>query len=373
MIYLNNAATSYRKPPCVNDAINKCLLDLPVGQFRSNQCENNLILDCKDNISKFINVKKKENIFFTSGATESFNLIINGLKLNNTHVLISVNEHNSVIRPLYNSKENIDIELIKCDEFGYINPLDIESQIIPNTKAIFINHCSNVTGIVQDINKIGEIAKKHNLIFIVDVAQSLGCIKIDVESANIGILVFTAHKSLMGISGLGGFYLKGNIDVDIVKFGGNAKNSHLIKIDKNNKEFEVGTQNIVAIAALKSSTDFLINEVKLNTLYANELKKSLYLYSKLKKVENLIIYSNDNYNKGPLFSFNINYLDPSDVSYILYNSYEVITRVGLHCAPLIHKNLNTLNKGTVRISLSYYTTYSEIDDFIKIIHEITSI
>ncbi len=370
MIYLNNAATSYKKPKCVYDSINNSLQDIPVGQFRSNFKNNNIINECKTNISKIIHNNDSGEIYFTSGATEAANLVINGINLENKHVLISSNEHNCIIRPLYNCFKNAQIEILNSDYLGLIDIDNIEEKITKNTKAIFVNHCSNVTGIIQDIEKIGKIAKKHNLIYIVDASQSAGCINIDVEKAKIDILIFTAHKSLFGISGLGGFYLRKNVELKLVKFGGTANNSQNIIIDKKSREFEVGTQNILAITALKHSTDFILNK-KIEDIINYEKKLIDYLYKGLKTNDKIILFSDESYNRGPLLSFNIKGLDSSDVGYILEHTYETIVRVGLHCAPLIHKQLKTFPKGSVRVSISMFTTIDEIEQFIENINEIT--
>ncbi|MGD1821732.1 MAG: aminotransferase class V-fold PLP-dependent enzyme [Pleomorphochaeta sp.] len=369
MLYLNNAATSYPKPQSVIESINKSLQDIPVGQNRSNWKSSNIIELCKKNISKIINNDNSGNIYFTSGATEASNMVISGLDLYKTKPLVSKNEHNCIIRPLYNYYDEIDIEYINSDSLGLVNIEMLESQIKINTKAIFINHCSNVTGIIQDIVKIGKIAKKHNLIYVVDASQSCGCIDIDVNRANIDILIFTAHKSLFGISGLGGFYIRNNVNLKKVKFGGTSTNSHMIKVDKYNREFEVGTQNIVGITALNSGCEYILKEgiVKIQS-YENNLIK--YLYEKLKSLRNIIIYTDEKYNQGPLLSFNINTLDPTDVAYILENSFEIVIRSGLLCAPIIHKSLTNAKKGSVRVSLSYFNTYEEVDEFYNAIKQI---
>lgn len=370
MIYLNNAATSFKKPQCVYDSINESLRELPVGQFRSNSINNNIIKECKTNISKIINNKNSGEIYFTSGATEAANLIIQGLSFRNSHILISPNEHNCIIKPLYNIVNNSEIDILSCDRFGLIDVESIEKQINNKTKALFINHCSNVTGIIQDIEKIGNIAKKYNLIYIVDASQSAGCIDIDVEKSKIDILIFTAHKSLYGISGLGGFYLRNNVDLKIVKFGGTGNNSQNIIIDKNCRDFEVGTQNILAITALKNSTNFIL-ENSIENIFIKEKTMIEYIYYSFRANSKIILYTDEVYNIGPLISFNIKGLDPSDVGYILENTYDVVVRVGLHCAPLIHKQLKTFPKGSVRISISMFTTFNEIKKFVDIINEIT--
>lgn len=372
MIYLNNAATSFPKAPNIISSIEESLQKIPVGQFRSSEnSESNIIKECKFNLSKFIKNKDSNKIFFTSGATESFNLIVNGLELKNSHVIVSATEHNSLLRPLFNSKDNIEISVIPCNNVGYLNPLDIVGMIKDNTKAIFINHISNVTGVIQDVSKIGEIAKKNNLIYVVDGSQSCGCLDIDIEKTYADIFVFTSHKALLSISGLGGFYLKDNNLLALSKYGGTGKNSSSLMLEKYSGEFEVGTQNIVAITALKHSCDYLLN-IQLSTVYDNLKNMYQYLLSQLFLVKNIKLYYDYNFEFCSIISFNIVGIKSSDVAYILTNSYDIILRVGLHCAPLIHKYINTENDGTLRVSISYFTQYSDIDEFVRALNDIVN-
>src|SRR5690554_5533955 len=232
MIYLNNAATTYPKPKTVLASVLNCLTNVPVGQYRSDFLpEEDVVNRCRQNLAKLFNIKTPERIYFTSGATEALNMVLMGLPFKGKHVITTVTEHNSVLRPLANrlrpllKRKEACITFIKCNAGGKILPQDLKRSIRANTVAVIINHCSNVTGIVQNIEEIGYITREKGIMLIVDAAQSAGCVELDVEKQKINILIFAGHKGLFGMQGTGGFYLDKNIALTPTKFGGDGKNS----------------------------------------------------------------------------------------------------------------------------------------------------
>lgn len=380
MIYLNNAATGYPKPFQVIKAVNNCIRKLPAGQFRNNsggQLQNISIENkCRNNLARLFNIKEPERIFFTSGATESLNLVINGLECENQSVITTVTEHNSMLRPLFSRfapkgiKNSKNITIINCDEKGKISVSDIEKNIKPDTFALFLNHCSNVTGTIQPLEKIGKLTKEKGILFIVDASQSAGHIKIDAEKSNIDILIFTGHKGLMGISGTGGFYAKKGIPLHPVKTGGTGKDSEISELPEDYQEYEAGTLNISGITALNCGVESILR-TGIDKIANKESNLTNMLLYGLKKADKIKIYAREETTRAPVVSFNIEGLKTADVGYILA-AQDIIVRTGLMCAPLMHRALGTFPEGAVRASMSYFTTEKEIVKFIQLISEINN-
>lgn len=373
MIYLNNAATTFPKPQCVLDVHAASLALPPVSQFRSSDSVNkeDVFEVLRSNLGRLLHIMDTKRIYFTSGATDSLNIVIRGLKLSGKKILTTRTEHNSVLRPLYNFLGQDRVRLISCDRYGKVKAEDIEAAITPDCGAVLINHCSNVTGMVQDLAAIGKIAGKYGLIFIVDASQSAGCIPIDTTGWNIDVLIFTGHKSLFGPPGTGGYYIREGIDLLPGRFGGTGKDSLKLTYEENDYEYEVGTQNFPGIMALNAGVDYILKRGLLN-IEEKEYNLIQLIYKELGKMSRVTLYGTQSTNRGPVVSFNINGLRPSETAYILQNGYEIIVRTGFHCAPLIHESLKTEKFGTVRASISDLTQEEEAEQFIEAIGELQS-
>jgi cysteine desulfurase / selenocysteine lyase len=374
MIYLNNAATSYPKPSCVLEAFDACVKMPPSSQFRSAVTfgKIDILEECRRNLGHLFGIKETNRIFFASGATEAMNMVICGLPLAGKQILTTQTEHNSVLRPLMNHPDfagKSRVIIAPCGKNGKVDTDMLENLVTEKTGAFIVNHCSNVTGMVQNMEKIARFAKKHSLMLIVDASQSAGCIPIDADGWGVDALVFTGHKSLFGVQGTGGFYIRNNIGLFPTKFGGTGRNSAQLTYQNKDYEYEVGTQNTPGISALNAGVCYILN-VGLQSVIERESYCLKRLYHGLDEISSVITYGTYEENKGPVISFNINGLSPSDVAYILYCEYEIVVRAGLHCSPLIHESLGTKKNGTVRISISYLTTDAEIDSFLKAVSEI---
>jgi len=369
-VYLNNAATTYPKPKVVLDAVKNSLVALPFENSRSNLDSEDIIIRCKTLLAEFIGADSADEIFFTSGATESANLIIHGLDLKNSHVIVSSTEHNAVLRPLYNHFVKPVISQAVCGDSGEVIVQEIERLIQPNTRVIFLSHCSGVTGYVQDIESIGKLAHERGIIFVVDASQSIGCIDIDVLKMNIDILIFTGHKNLFGLAGIGGMYIKRDVPVVVVKTGGTGYDSDLIKLPKNYRNFEPGTPNFIGITSLMSGLMYLESVGIVNIeRYVKSVRRAV--LTRLNKLKNVTLYNKDTEKlSGPVVSLNIDGLSPTDVGYILRETYGIIVRTGLHCCPVIHKNLSTPH-GTVRMSYSLITPKKDIEAFVNAIEQLS--
>lgn len=378
MIYLDNAATTYTKPQCVIDAV----IDAMQGMGNSGRGGNlaslnasRLIFEARIEVAHFFHAASPNNVVFTANSTESLNVVINGLFHSGDHIITTEAEHNSVLRPLYHLEDSLGIELsfLKCNEKGNINISEISNLIQGNTKAIICTHASNLTGNVFDIEEIGKIAKKYNLFLIVDASQTAGIIPIDVKNMNIDILCFTGHKGIMGPQGTGGIIIKDGISIRPFKFGGTGISSYLkSQPDHLPTRLEAGTLNAHGIAGLLAAIKY-INSIGIDTIHKKESDLMWHFYSSIKKMPKVTIYGDFQIqNRCAIISLNIDTHDSSLVSDILSTKYNIATRSGAHCAPLMHKALGTVNQGAVRFSFGYFNTLDEVNKTIEALKNICS-
>lgn len=371
MIYLNQAATTYPKPNCVHKAVQAYLSDAPASQFRGNLRDQvDFMTKTRKNIGEILGTQNWEQIYFTSGATESANALLRGLDFKSKDILVTQTEHNSILRPLFNmDKFNPNqIKIVPCETDGMVTVEAIKNSLTKNSTAIIINHCSNVTGCIQNLENISRFAKEHGLFLLVDASQSAGCMPIHTDKLLLDAVIFTGHKGLLGLPGTGGFYIRDQKLLKPFIYGGTGRNSAQL-LYKDDFEFEVGTQNMPGIAALCASTSYLL-ERGISAIQKEEQRLMQKLYEGLKALEHVVLYRDFDDRQGPVLSMNINGVKASDVGYILSEGYQITVRCGLHCSPLIHKAMHTLEDGTVRISISCMTTEEEIDAVIFAITQI---
>lgn len=377
MIYLNNAATSFPKPKEVQEAVLASFSGPLVSTARTGfeSEDDDIVYLCRARLADLFNVDDPSHIVFTSGSTEALNLAIRGLPLEGSHVVTTAIEHNSVIRPLkmLEKEGKITLTFVECDKHGWVEPEQIRESIRDNTRAVIVNHCSNVTGTVLDIESISKIAHSRGAYFIVDASQSAGVVPIDCKKWNVDLLAFTGHKSLYGMQGIGGLYIKEGIELKPLKVGGTGVLSEvLLQPDGVPIHYEAGTQNTPGIISLYAGVRFILDKGIENIL---QHKKKLYqmLFEELKGMEEIEIYSSTERTSYSIFCFNIKGMIPEEVGYVLESSFDIIVRTGLHCAPLILKYLGVEPLGTVRASHSYFTTDEDIYKFIEAIKKITLI
>ena len=381
-IYLDNASTTFPKPKTVVDSIYNFLTNIGGNPGRSNHENslntNRILLNTRETIANFFGFSSIENVIFTNNITTSLNILINGSLSKGDHVITSSMEHNSVLRPLINLKNNsiIELDIIKANKFGFIEPLDIKKAIKSNTKLVILSHASNVFGTIQKIKEIGLICKEHNLFFVLDSAQSAGVLDINFKELNLSALAFTGHKSLFGPQGIGGFILNDEFNEICSPFilGGTGSLSHsLIQPNFLPDKFESGTLNMPGIVGLYEGFKFLQNE-GLHTIREHNKDLRNILVSEMKNIKDIILY--DDFNNlndyTSCISFNMKDLDTSELSFILDNDYNIKNRSGLHCAPLAHETLGTFPSGTVRLSLSYFNTKEEIDYTLMALNKIST-
>jgi len=297
----------------------------------------------------------------------ALNLAILGTAKRNGHIITTVLEHNSVLRVLNNLKttHNISITYLKPNKEGKISTNELTKSIKGSTYLVIINHTSNVTGYTQNLEAIGRICKKHNILFLVDGAQSAGHEKIDMEKQNINMLAIAGHKGLYALQGIGALIIN-NAKVNPIIFGGTGTQSISIKQPTDYPDgLESGTLNLTGILSLNAGITFVENnQEKINSKIE---KLTSYLIYELNRIKNIEVFGT---SYSGIVSIKIKNTDSNIVSNQLDEKYNIATRSGLHCAPLLHKHLNTLKTGLTRISLSYFNNKREIDKLILALKEI---
>jgi cysteine desulfurase family protein len=366
-MYFNHNASSFPKPEAVLKAIEKTLSQYPENENRGNS-SHNTIQDCRQQLKSFFEADDAiYEAVFCSSSTEALNLCLLGLPATRqpkpTHIISTVIEHNAVLRPLNLLKQEgrAEFDLAPCDKNGFVPISAIQALIKKNTSAIVISHASNVTGAIQNIEAISNLAKKNNIILIVDAAQSAGAIPISLEKIPIDALIFTAHKSLWALAGTGGLILNRNLNLSPLKVGGtgslSAKPFEELPIPQR---YEAGTPNIVGIAALAAGLTF-VKKIGFEYIFLQKKEILSFLLLKLDSHKNIELFAVEKQeNKIPVINLNIRGLSPDDLSYILQESFGIHCRSGLHCSPLIHSYLGVSAKeGTVRLSFSHLNTMAE--------------
>lgn len=376
MIYMDNAATTMQKPECVTKAVVAAMHSMGNagrGAHAASLDASRTIYGTREELARFFGAESPKQIVFTSNSTESLNTAIKGTLEPGDHVITTEMEHNSVLRPLYDlSEKGVELTILPADRNGMICYDDFEKEIRPNTKAIVCTNGSNLTGNMVDVKRVGEIAKKHGLVFIVDASQTAGVYEIDVQDMNIDILCFTGHKGLLGPQGTGGMYVRSGLQVKPLKCGGSG-------VDTYNKHhpkemptaLEAGTLNGHGIAGLGAGVHY-IEEHGIEALREKELAYMWRFYEGVKDIPGVKVYGDfTTKRRCPIVALNIGDYDSSEVSDELLMTYDISTRPGAHCAPLMHKALGTVEQGAVRFSFSHFNTEEEIEIAINAIEELS--
>lgn len=375
-IYLDNASTTFPKPKSVGDSVYNYIMNIGGNSGRSNHNNaiesNKIVFNTRKLISDFFNFDNPQNVIFTSNITTSLNILINGFLTPQDHVITSCMEHNSVLRPLtLLNKKGMDLTIVSAKN-GLISCDEILSSIKPNTKAIILSICSNVTGTIQPIYEIGQICKENDIFLILDTAQGAGYFDIDFKSLNLSALAFTGHKGLLGPQGIGGFIISDELNklISPTIVGGSGSLSYsLEQPDFLPDKFESGTLNLPGIVGLNAGISY-INEYGIDNIKKKLDFLSLKLISGLSNIPGIILYG-DIKTSPHVVSFNLKSLDASELSFILDSDFGIKNRSGLHCAPLAHKSIGSFPNGTVRLSVGIFNTQEEIDYVIETINKIS--
>lgn len=376
MIYLDNSAATNPKPQEVKNAVSRAMnyysFNSGRGGYKESVNTSNMIFSCRESLSQMFGFSP-ENIAFTQNCTTALNYAIKGIVKPGDHIIISNLEHNAVARPVNALFEKgiieYDLAEFSFDKEEIIN--NFKKLIKPNTKLIVCMHASNVFGCVFPIREIGKLAHDNGIIFVVDAAQSAGVLDIDAKRDNIDILCAPGHKGLYAPMGTGFIALGDNIKLDTIIEGGTGSESmNLAQPDNMPERLESGTLNNVGISGLLAGTRF-VNAKGISNIYKHENRLMQYVYKELSKNQNVTLYtpSFNDFLLAPILSFN--YKDyPSEKTSSLLAEKNIATRAGFHCSKLAHTAFGTQNRGTVRISPSVFTKYSECENFINILKKL---
>lgn len=379
IIYFDNAATSWPKPPEVNTAMQKYMRKTGANPGRSGHRLSveaaRTIYDTREKLAQLFNVSDPLRIVLTKNATEALNIAILGFLKPGDHVITSSMEHNSVMRPLRAMEQkSVILTVIPCDKVGLIDPAQIAAAIKKNTKAIMMTHASNVTGTIMPIAEIGLIAREHGLVFCVDAAQTAGSCPIDVEEMKIDLLAFTGHKSLFGPPGTGGLYICEGLEKSIepIFVGGTGSRSEVEEQpDFMPDRYETGTPNTVGIAGLQAGVDFVLSE-DVGQIQDKEASLVKTFIEGISDLPGIIIYGPGVAERRiPVVSFNIAGMDPAAIALDLDERFKIMSRSGIHCAPSANKTIGTFPQGTVRFSFSYFNTQEQVVKAVEALKKIS--
>ncbi len=385
-IYLDNAATSWPKPESVYAAVEHYQRHLGAsagrGVYAEAQQVASLVSSTRRAIARLVNVADERRVIFTSGGTEALNLAILGLfhtaSPSRPHVVTTAIEHNSVLRPLraLQQQDRIDVTYVACDGSGLVDPADIRAALQPQTRLIALNHASNVTGALSDARAVGLIAREAGVPLLLDAAQTLGELPIDMTAWNVDLLAAPGHKGLLGPLGTGMLVVAPGCGShwQPLKYGGTGSHSELdTQPEEWPDRFEAGSLNVGGIMGLLAGVEFLAQQSVESVRTHTQLRLSQ-LIDGLQNIENVRLFTPaDAARRAGLVSLQIDGYDPQELAVALDVGYRIQTRAGLHCAPLVHRALGTLEQGgTLRLSPGVFTTQQQIDTTVHALRELAA-
>lgn len=369
LVYFDNAATSWPKPVGVAEAMTHFLAEVGANPGRAAHRlaieSGRLVYGAREAVAQLFHAADPLRVVFGANVTEALNLALAGLLRPGDHVVTGSMEHNSVMRPLrVLERQGVAVTVIPCSPQGYLDPADLAAAIRPNTFMIVLNHASNVVGTLLPIAEAGRMARQHDLLLLVDAAQTGGVYPIDMQADQIDLLAFTGHKSLQGPMGTGGLIIGERVDLSRLKSlkrGGTGSRSEM----EEQPEFlpdrvESGTPNVVGLAGLAAGVGWVLAQ-GVETIRAHEVKLTQQLLAGLTAIPGVTVYGSlDAAAQTATVSFNVAGIAPSEVGLRLDDEYGILCRVGLHCAPAAHKTLGTFPAGTVRFGLGPFNTEEEV-------------
>ena len=370
MIYLDNAATSWPKPPEVGQAMLRILDEVGGNPGRAGHRlaveAGRVVYEGRRAIAALVNAADALRVVFGANVTEALNLALHGLLRPGDHVITSSIEHNSVMRPLRALEaRGVELSVVPCSPDGTLDPDRVEAAVRGNTAMIVLNHASNVMGTILPIAEVGRIARRHGLLFLVDAAQTAGAYPLDMEGASIDLLAFTGHKSLYGPMGTGGLVLGPRVDVERLqplKQGGTGSRSEFEEQPGFLPDMcESGTPNVVGIAGLAAGVGWVLRQ-GIETIRAHEVSLTQRLLDGLRAIAGVQVYGRLSAERQTAtVSFRIEGMDPAETGLRLDEEYDILCRVGLHCSPAAHRTIGTYPVGTVRFGLGAMNTTADVD------------
>jgi len=377
-VYLDNAATTWPKPPEVLQAACDFYTTRGVNPGRTGfdlalEAEETLA-GARQALTDLFGGTDRNRLVFSYNVTDALNLLISSVLEPGDHAITTCLEHNSVLRPMYRHAEHgVEVDFVPFDGAGHVDPDDIARRIRPNTKLVVVNHGSNVIGTIQPVAEIGRRCRDRGVLFAIDAAQTAGLVPIDVAAMNIDVVCFTGHKSLFGPSGTGGMYVAEHVDITPCRAGGTGVMSAL----KSQPEaypwrMEFGTVNLMGVAGLLAAQRWIAARGGVGAIFDHEMRHACRLRDGLAAIEGVTLYCADmDRDHLPVFVFNIHGLPADQAGTFLDVEHDVITRTGLHCAPQVHEGLGTFNvDGTVRFSPGIFTTDEDIERAIEAVADV---
>jgi cysteine desulfurase family protein len=375
-IYLDNAATSWPKPPAVHEAVRHALEDIGASPGRAAHRMAREALRVVDGarrkVADLFQIRDPQRVVFTGNATESLNVVLKGWLRPGDRVLMSAMEHNSVARPLRSLEAaGVRVEMIPCGAGG---PLDLQwmrQRMVPAPRLVVLLHASNVNGELLPVTEASQICDEHGVPLLLDAAQTAGLQPIDVQALNLGMLACSGHKALLGPAGVGILYVRADLEVVPLMEGGTGSQSEDLSHPETCPDrFESGTGNLFGVAGLAAGIGF-IREQGQDAILAHELHLAAILENALADLPGVHVLRPFHRGTG-VVSFSVSRMNPSDVGFILDEGFDIAVRTGLHCAPLAHQVLGTFPEGTVRVSPGYATTEDDIGRFLEAMRTIVS-
>lgn len=367
-IYFDNAATSWPKPPAMMEAMVMFNESIGANPGRSGHRLSieaaRVVYEARDLAAALIGAPDPLSIIFTKNVTEAINCVLLGLLKSGDHVITSGIEHNSVMRPLrFLERQGVELSIVPCSPAGELDPKDVKHSLRRNTKAVVATHASNVTGTILPIDALAKIAREREILFIVDAAQTAGCLPIDVIRTGVDVLCFTGHKSLLGPQGTGGFYIrKGleNILPPLMRGGTGSASESEEQPDFLPDKFESGTPNAIGLAGLGAGIRFVI-DTGIEHIREKEVRLTRRFLEGAARLPGITIYGPcEAAHRTAVVSFNLNGFTPSDLASGLDEEFGLLSRPGLHCSPAAHRTIGTFPQGTLRFSFGFFNTEAEI-------------
>ncbi|QMV42182.1 aminotransferase class V-fold PLP-dependent enzyme [Cohnella cholangitidis] len=377
IVYLDNAATSWPKPPAVLEAMQRHMNESAANPGRGGHemavKASRVLFEARKKLARLFRISNPNDIAFALNTTHALNLAIQGLLRQGDHVIATSLEHNSVRRPLEALKRKLGIEVtyIPTDAKGTLDRKEVEAAIKPNTKMIAVTHSSNLLGTITPVSDIGEIARRKKVKLLVDAAQSAGVLPIDVEGMGIDLLAFPGHKGLMGPQGTGGLYIHPNLELEPLMHGGTGSKSEAPEQPQVRPDrYEAGTQNTVGLAGLSEGVSFVMKETT-DVIHVKEQQLTFELMEGLQGIEGISILGPEvGVERTAIVSFLLEGVDPSEMAFLLDQQFGIAVRAGFHCTPLGHETAGSFETGAVRASPGYFTEKSEIVSMIEAVKEI---
>jgi len=377
MIYFDNAATSWPKPPEVISAMTDFMERAGANPGRSGHRMSleagRIVFNAREKVAELFNIRDSSRVIFTVNGTYGINLGIKGLLRERDHVVVTSMEHNSVMRPLRHleAAKRIKLTVVRCDRDGRIDLDELKKVFKKKVTLVVAVHASNVTGGIMPLKEIGELAREKGAVFLVDACQSAGSLPIDVEEMGIDLLAFTGHKGMLGPQGVGGLYIREGIALEPLVQGGTGSNSEQeVQPDFLPDRYESGTLNTVAIAGLGAGVEYIL-KTGVKEIRDKEKNFTGRLLQGMKEIKDLEMYGPENPEERiAICSFNIKGKDPAQVGHLLDREFDIMCRVGLQCAPAAHKTIGTYPRGTVRFSLGYFNTEDEVQKALNAVSKV---